>query len=46
MDGCPAPAATQEDKDGVYFTRPGLDSNAQTIQETENRCRINYTGRL
>jgi hypothetical protein len=46
MDGCPARAATQEDKDGVYSIRHGLDSNAQTIQETENRYRINYTGRL
>jgi hypothetical protein len=27
MDGCPARAATQEDKDGVYFTRPGSVTN-------------------
>jgi hypothetical protein len=31
---------------GVYFTRPGSDSNARTIRETESHCRINYTGRL
>ena len=27
---------TQEDKDGVYFTRPGLVSNAQTTHEIES----------
>ena len=41
MDGSLAQVVIREVKVGVYFTRRGLDSNVQTIQKTENHCRIN-----
>jgi hypothetical protein len=46
MDDYLVQVVTREAKDGVYFTRHGLDSNTQITQETENYFRTSCDGQL